>query len=424
MIENVYAVDGFPSWSDPSAPPISVRFTLSDAASVSRMVPRARAALREIDAFVLDQRDSVVETIDLSSSRDDLLIAVRSGVGGSEVRTGSGDDLIHVESGSSNVIDGGSGDDRLSGGRGADTFVFRVTESGTDVIRGFGDEDRIRIDGSGAYVRQQVSDGTLVIDYGADSDTADRRIYVIGRDDPLSRSEILIADDATLETRPEVDESYPDLPATAVLRAESEDEVFRYDGSKLKMSVDPTEEVMVQLHRTRLDGTTFEVAGFPDWTGSSSQSRDFTSAAGWLQNLPRGDEIDADVLILSALGGGSSTIDLSEGSSRFVYARDFDLTYRTFLFGDGDDMFIAYGRNAGDLGGGDDTVVARFASGDTAASILDFYLGDGDDVFIGAYHATAGNQSRHNVYGGAGNDVITSVGGSEITLYGAVTATT
>ncbi|SFB45588.1 Beta-glucanase, GH16 family [Rhizobium sp. NFR07] len=73
---------------------------------------------------------------------------------------GNSTDNIITGGAGSQTIDGGAGNDVLIGGGGADTFVF-TSGNGTDLIRDFGADDSIRLNGYGATTFDQlISDST------------------------------------------------------------------------------------------------------------------------------------------------------------------------------------------------------------------------------------------------------------------------
>jgi beta-glucanase (GH16 family) len=109
----------------------------------------------------VEAADSGVDTIDtwmsytLPENFENLRVT-----GDGRFAFGNSADNIITGGAGSQTIDGGAGNDVLIGGGGADIFIF-TSGNGTDIIRDFGPDDTIRLNGYGATTFDQlISDST------------------------------------------------------------------------------------------------------------------------------------------------------------------------------------------------------------------------------------------------------------------------
>ena len=328
----------------------------------------------------------------------------RSEINNAFIRGGDDDDTFYLDvtSGADRVYgDGGDdvffiglgGDDPIWGGAGADTYVFTAANgNGTASLHDFDASQGDRLVFQGDAPTQSGTSGTFSFEDGGG--------FVISN---FSRS--LTMNDTLPASAVAVVEASAPTAVSESLTASDGTEVFRYDGSLLKLAIDDDGSSRLEVFETIDDGTGFAASDFTDWTGSGTRSVDvakFVSASA-------ASGSDADVLLLTlhsprgSLSGGA-TLDLSATETdRFVLSRRVDGSDSSagvrLLLGEGSDFVYSEGDDVILSGGGDDTVVHGDpdSSSDDEGSIL-IRTGSGDDVVY-----LVGSANRL-VEGGSGSD--------------------
>ena len=329
------------------------------------------------------------------------------------MKGGSGDDTL-VGGAGGDRLEAGSGDDVLRGGAGGDTFVFgSPTSSDVKTITDFdATEDKLLLSGGRAV--QDVAIGGDVTLFHSDGGTT-QTLVLEGVTSALADSLFLTIESGVVPTRSYVP---PTLADSLTLTASDGTELFRYDGSVLKVAIDVegvgTTTLSSELIESISDGSQFFVSDFTDWRGSGTRPTSAVLALGGRDSTAFSvDDDGADVIFTTgkAVDASSSTED------RFIYVSDA-ATSNSAIFtkgGSGDDFIYARGRISVEGGSGDDVIVIE----NTGAGNQSARGGAGDDVIhvLGGGTSLDGGAGDDTLYGGGGWDNLIGGDGDDV-MYG------